>query len=136
MLGILYIKILCLPCLSLSLSRQCCVLRFIPLPPKGVGASPRMVTAPGLSLVAVCMQCKQHIVTNMMLTRGQPCIETNLLGKSECTCKLQSVDPTPLTWQRNKMVLIADFLEDLCSPTCWHYFYFLFYTTSCSLFFK
>ena len=72
-----------------------------------------MVTAPGLSLVAECMQCKQHIVTNMMLTKGQPCIETNLLGKSECTCKLQSVDPTPLTWQQKEMVHVADSLVDL-----------------------
>ncbi len=40
--------------------------------------------APGLSLLAVCMQIKLSSVTSTQSERGQPCTETNLLGKSEC----------------------------------------------------
>ena len=40
--------------------------------------------APGLSLLAVCMQIKLSSVTSPQSERGQPCTETNLLGKSEC----------------------------------------------------
>ena len=71
-----------------------------------------MIKEPGLSLIAVCMQCKQHIVTNMMLTKGQPCIETKLLGKSECTQVTVSRSNSPDLAAKIGVVLIADSLVD------------------------